>query len=109
MPRFSWRCKIAEMTPTVAVREVDFGDGYSQAVPDGLNHISETWNIRIEKKPPRTALQIDAFLRARGGVEPFDWGRKGTNDIRVICRTWRLADDENGSVTVTATFKQVFY
>ena len=52
--------------------EVDFGDGYTQSRPQGLNHNRATFNLTFSGNPARIR-QIDDFLTRHGGYKTFLW------------------------------------
>lgn len=52
--------------------EVDFGDGYTQSRPQGLNHNRATFNLTFSGNPARIR-QIDDFLTRHGGYQAFLW------------------------------------
>jgi phage-related protein len=55
------------------------------------------------------ADDILAFLRARGGVEAFDWTPKWeTTAIRCKCAKWSRAPDGVGLSRISARFEQVY-
>jgi phage-related protein len=87
----------------------EFGDGYSQAVPDGINslrrEISLDWNLLT----PEQAGEIIMFFRARGGCEPFFWTPSDeTTALKWICDDWKEKRGEGGFRSISATFKQSF-
>lgn len=56
------------------VKEVNFGDGYSQRLTDGLNSESEDWIVVFDRISDTDKNTIRAFVSARGGsAEPFLW------------------------------------
>lgn len=50
----------------------NFGDGYHQDVPDGLNNIVETWNLAWNNINDENADDIIAQLKSFNGVA-FEW------------------------------------
>lgn len=81
-----------QAAPVVKLRKVEFGDGYTQSSPDGLNHIRET--VELEW-PALTLAQkdaLDAFFRARGGYQSFlyqPWGFSAA--LKWTCADWSWA------------------
>jgi phage-related protein len=92
------------------VRKTQFGDGYEQRVRFGINTTAETYSLTFENRDNTESDAIEAFLKAREGVESFDWTPPtGTTSIKVVCdepptRT-PVAYNLN---TIRATFRQVF-
>ncbi|RKH93612.1 phage tail protein [Corallococcus sp. AB038B] len=55
------------------VRRAQFGDGYSQRSGDGLNPVLRRWALQFSNLAKLNADALEAFLRARAGVEPFEF------------------------------------
>lgn len=55
------------------VRRADYGDGYSQRSPVGINNLSKTCSVGFLKRPLEVCDRIEAFLVARQGAEAFWW------------------------------------
>lgn len=93
-----------------AVRKTAFGDGYQQRAPDGLNHITQVWNVRFDEVGQAAGDAIIAFFRSHGGWKRFDWPPMwSSTPIGVICTRWsRTATDEPGISSINARFEQVF-
>ena len=90
------------------MRLAQFGDGYEQSTPDGLNADRQVWSLVWNALPHAEADLVDAFLEARGGAEAFWWTPNGASAaIKVKCRQWRR---EEGQIVdrITATFRQDF-
>jgi phage-related protein len=96
-------------TPKVKLREADFGDGYSQPIRDGLNHIKRTLSLTWEMMTPTEADVIKNFLIARGGDQSFYWTPSDeSTPVKWRCKTWGDKKEKSGFVTVTAEFEQSF-
>lgn len=101
-----------DLTPRVLVAQ--FGDGYAQRRPDGINTQEEMWNLQFDNRTAAQAAAIDAFLKARNGVDVFVWTPpRNTTALNVICPEWSIAwgDMLNGGdrvLNVTAKFQQVY-
>lgn len=89
--------------------EAEFGDGYSQAVPDGINHMRREISLDWELLTPTQSNQIIAFFRARGGCEPFYWTPSDeTTALKWVCEEWSEKRGEGGMRSISAKFKQSF-
>jgi phage-related protein len=55
------------------VREVKFGDGYSQRTIMGINNIEESWSLKWANRSLPEANKILGFFEDKKGVESFDW------------------------------------
>lgn len=109
---FIWR-----VTATAAgegeflVTDSDFGDGYSQSVPQGINNESQNWNVTfIGRKRTGTFGVLDplAFIRARKGGISFFWTPPLGTQGYYQCRRYSIRDEGGGLFAVNCAFKQVF-
>ena len=90
------------------VRNVEFGDGYSQRLRFGLNTDLKVWSLKFEVSET-DADTIEAFLDARAAVENFNFTPPGeSSSSKFICREWSKSIPYLNRATVTATFEQVF-
>jgi phage-related protein len=90
-----------------SVRNVQFGDGYSQRLRFGLNTDLKIWNLRFDVSEP-DADEIESFLEARGGAEHFDWSPPDdTATYKWICQNWNKTINVLGRAEISATFQQV--
>jgi len=92
------------------VRKTQFGDGYVQRSPDGINNMPAKWQLTFKDVTLAAGDAMVAFLRARGGVEAFDWcPPRETALKRWTCSSWsRTLPDADGLSTVQAVFEQDF-
>jgi phage-related protein len=84
------------------ILEAEFGDGYSQPTPNGLNHIREsvelTWNGLLDWE----MCEIDAFLRAHKGTIPFYYTPVGDCAPRKwTCKEWQRSAKAPWSMSAT--------
>lgn len=90
------------------VRIVEYGDGYSQRAIEGLNPISEVWNLVFDVRDDLTTSDVVQFLIDHTGLA-FDWiSPNRTLPIKVICNEWQRVYTTNGINGIRATFTQVF-
>lgn len=95
--------------PEVKVLVASFGDGYSQAAPDGLNHIRRTLTLFWEKLTPTQADAIDTFLTTHGGVTPFYYTPSDEDDpVKWVCREWDQRTGKSGFREFNAVLRQDF-
>lgn len=106
---FTWQPSLEVVGTTKdLVRGAQFGDGYSQAVADGINNVSDTWPLTFSGSSAYIGA-IKAFLDARAGYQSFYW----TPPLRaqgVFRCTARSTPQPHGAdtYTYTATFTEVF-
>jgi len=106
---FTWRPKYeVEAAHRLRTLSVQFGDGYKQAVGDGVNNETQAWRLTfIGKKAKIDAIRD--FLRAQGGYTPFWWRPTGeTAPLLFECSEFNLNFLGNNIWTLTATFSQRF-
>lgn len=112
LKKFKWKTQwgmTSEVTPNVTVTQ--FGDGYEQRLKNGLNHISEKFNVLVRLHRKRDEEEINRlmdFLLEHVGWKSFSWiPPKRDGDITVVCDTYSTA--ESGVyVDFNLTFRQVF-
>ncbi len=102
-PSDSWE---AESEPRV--KGFKLGDGYEQREPDGINPISEIWNVVFEGRLLAEIDDIEAFFVSCGGVASFDWTPPRTGiEKKFICRSWKRSKVSPDRDTITTMFEQV--
>lgn len=95
--------------PEIKLNEFEYGEGYTELSPAGLNHIR-----RVETHTWRELLLLEAqeilgFLRSRGGFAPFWWTPPfEASAVKWTCKEWSSQKAPPNLVTVTATFRQSF-
>lgn len=92
--------------PTVNLWKADFGDGYSQPTPKGINHIKKSVSLTWDVLTTEQMFEIVEFFEARGGNEAFyfdPFGERGM--MKWTCEEWDH-DTEGGIWKVTAKLDQ---
>lgn len=107
MELFTWITPDAKLSKKPRIIGADFGDGYSQESPDGINHILESWALVFEDRYPDEILAIEAFLTARKGTEKFEYVNRMGTTITVKCKEWDVKPAKKNRLTLTCTFNQV--
>lgn len=106
---FTWERQAgASGKTTYRVREVKFGDGYSLAVPDGLNNAVQVWTVTV--KGDETLIQeVKAFYDLHAGATSFYWTPPGET-IQLLFRAQNVTVNSigGGIFTIVADFQQVF-
>jgi phage-related protein len=111
---FDWCVTAAtyDLIPTVI--KAQFGDGYAQRRPAGINTQACKWSVDMKNLDTKTANDVLAFLSARNGVEVFNWTPpRMTVEQSVIATEWNFTYGdmiENGDrlYNLTMKFEQVF-
>lgn len=109
MPTFAWIATYgSRQTTKPNVTPTKFGDGYEVRVAIGINFIARKWDLSFDNRANSTADAIEAFLRARGGVESFDWTPPYGDAGKWVCREWSSAPTSQNSRSVSCVFEEVF-
>jgi phage-related protein len=97
-----------KMKPRVKIAQ--FGDGYSQRAPDGINAMAEVWSLTWDSLTKSEADAIETFLTARGGVEAFYWQspRDSNAAKKWVCSEWDRPVINSLFDTITTTFTRVY-
>lgn len=89
LDEFNW-CPRPGVQPSLAprVRRANFGDGYEQRQPDGINFMLKKYQLTFRNNRAESQL-INDFLAERAGITSFLWTPPGTNQQgRYLCREW---------------------
>ena len=90
------------------VRNVQFGDGYSQRLRYGLNTDPKRWRLTFQNRSNTERDNILTFLEARGGAESFDWTPPRGSAGKYICPQWSMDMVAFNNNTIQAEFMEVF-
>ncbi|UFP98547.1 phage tail protein [Pseudomonas fitomaticsae] len=105
---FTW-CPMVDAvgTETDRVRTAQFGDGYSQAVGDGINTRVGTYPVTFTGKR-EMIVAVKAFLDRHGGHKSFLW-TPPLGEPSLFRAPERTISPKGADVfTLTTTFNQVF-
>jgi phage-related protein len=92
---------------TFAVRSSKFGGGYEQRIEDGINNVSETYQLTFRGRV-ETIREIRSFLRRHAGVRAFDWTPPIGEPGRFVCKKLGHVFSDKTVFVLTATFDQDF-
>lgn len=107
MDKFHWSPQLgAGSSIKPKIKEINFGDGYSQRSPDGINNNLRSHSVSFLEKTIEIA-SIDLFLSVKNGVDAFLFCPHGEwEDRKVICKEW--STEHLGTYSkLTATFQEV--
>lgn len=91
------------------INRADFGDGYSQTAPDGINNRVVKWSLSFANYPGDLIDNITLFLDSRAENESFYW----TPPFEDTPTLWKqvggydLGFPGGSAKTLTVTFQQV--
>ena len=94
---------------TPEVIGAEFGDGYGQAAPAGLNNLRREASLFWDVLPVETAITYDTFFEALKGSAPFYYTLRG-EAVPVLWRaiSWGRGEGGAGWVTYTVTLRRYF-
>lgn len=96
--------------PAVKMLAADFGDGYSQPTPDGINNIKMMLGLAWDMITVDQKNELDAFFTAQGGGTPFYFSPFGDNSDSTpkwTCSEWSYKSVE-GNFSFSANLVQTF-
>ena len=94
--------------PKLKILEAEFGDGYSQPTPDGINHMRRNVSLAWNALTMEQMHEIIGFFERHGGTCPFwfqPWGEPCT--LKWTCREWDKKTVD-GIWQVTAVLVEAF-
>jgi phage-related protein len=94
-----------EVTPQVRVAR--FGDGYEQRAAAGLRSVVRSFAVRLSANID-TVKAAEEFLRARAGVESFDWTPLDHQPGKFVCRKWSVRYGSGSGADLDAVFDEVW-
>jgi phage-related protein len=94
--------------PEIKLLEADFGDGYTQGAPDGLNHIRRVLSLTWEMLLPAQMNEIVDFFTRHGGHTPFLYTPSNEGEpVKWKCKDWSDTRAGDG-MKVVATLREDF-
>lgn len=108
---FTWCPSIqSQGTKQYRVIRVQFGDGYSQAISEGINNIVQTWPLNFKGREEKIQ-EIINFLHKHQGFRSFLWtppmGEQGL--YRTAADSFKLTPLGAGLYSLDITFEQIFH
>lgn len=96
-----------ETKPKVNLFEISFGDGYTQEMPNGLNHIQHVAKLRWDGLTMAQKQALDTFFESKGGYIAFGYQPYGfPAQLKWLCKDW---GGSNGApFTYEATLTEFF-
>lgn len=94
--------------PVIKLREAEFGDGYTQSSPDGINHIRMTLSLTWDDLTEDQQSEIWNFFIGLGGYLPFYYQPVGeTAPRKWTCKEFGRSKP-SGSYKFTAQLVESF-
>jgi phage-related protein len=115
IPDFWWKPSYnAKIDNKPRIRYNQFGNGYQQRIPDGLNTSLVEFNLTFENRSELETVSILHFLRQRNGQESFIYNlptiySKSSNNLntRFICPEWGSSYISYNNYTIDCKFIEV--
>lgn len=91
----------------VSLLRSDFGDGYTQSSPNGINHIRKSITLKWNGLGEDDVASLDAFFVSQGGNKAFYYTPYGmTEAMKWTCEEWSASS--GAPWTFTAKLEQSF-
>lgn len=100
----SWSTSLTQKPKTF---NAQFGDGYEQATPNGLNNVLEEWNLTFKDIKDAEYFQIKGFLKSMKGTVAFQWLTPDGDLLWFRCREWSANPPSYGVREMNMKFEQV--
>jgi phage-related protein len=95
--------------PKVNLLKAEFGDGYSQSTPKGINHIRRTCSLKWDALTLDQMHELAEFFERMGGSQPFYYQPHGARSpVKWTCEDWSHPQAQDGVWTFTAELVQSF-
>ncbi len=79
--------------PKIALYKAEFGDGYTQLSPKGLNHIKQALILRWDGLTELQMFELKSFFESHGGYRPFYYEPRGYPGLlKFTCADWSIVD-----------------
>lgn len=107
-PKLTYGCAVEFQE---AIKAAQFGDGYAQRAPDGINSKRLRAKLSFQSIRSRKAAEIIAFLTARGATDPFLFTPPSPWDEQravVVQTPWEHTVEAFDAETIDVTFVEDF-
>lgn len=78
---------------------------YEQRITFGINPFRDTWSLTFTNRSTSDIAGIIAFLKARDGLETFEWTTPFSETAQFICTEWNARLESCNYRTVEAEFE----
>lgn len=106
---FTWRAagSSAQGSVKLRTRSAQFGDGYQQVAPDGINNRTSSWPLKFVGGAARIQ-EIQAFIDRHAGAKSFLWTPPLGAQGRYRIGEYTPAVEAAGVYSLSATFVESF-
>jgi phage-related protein len=113
IPNFFWQPSYqssAKIEPRV--KKIQFGNGYQQRVPDGINFELKNLNLSFENRSEVETVSILHFLEQRGGQQSFAYNvptiyAKPSGVSKFVAPNWETNYNFYNSYSIKTVFEEV--
>lgn len=99
---------------TAKVLLAQFGDGYEQRLPLGINNLQQEYQVTFKTRPKVDIDDIVTFLQNTKGANSFNFTVPDTNGvsnettIKVVCSEFEMTYEYDDFYSLEATFRRVY-
>lgn len=87
------------------IKKAQFGDGYAQRAPDGINHQLSVWTLTHDMRKAEDITYLTEFLDAQGGTAIFLWTPPNSPaPKRFVCEGGYDEVDNYGGIVKSLSF-----
>ena len=92
------------------ILEAKFGDGYEQAIYDGINSKPRTYSLQFNNLDSVDGDAIESFFDTNDtAITPFDWTPPNGAIGRFKCKEHSRVFVSGFTSNITCTFEEVFF
>lgn len=107
---FNYRVDMGPTKNTAfAVKRSQFGDGYAQVTPSGINNVRADWAGNKTGDLETVIAPIAAFLDAHAGAIPFLWTDPLGNTRQYTCAGYSTSQRKGNMWQISLQFEQFMY
>lgn len=90
--------------------EAKFGDGYEQAIFNGINYTPKVWDLQFNNISAASAQSIiNFFITNNTATTPFDWTDPESVAGKYKCKEWKQTYNAYEARSLTCKFEEVFW
>lgn len=84
-------------------KSCQFGDGYKQTAPDGINFIDERWSLTYSNLTSTTRTTIVNAIQTAMSTDYISWTPVG----ETVAKKWRLSEDGYTQISLSGDLYSV--
>ena len=101
----------SQRTTMFRTLSTQFGDGYKEDAPDGINYKIDTWNLNFENLTNSDTSNVKTFFDSVGSYSTFTWqapGDTSSKTWKLDARGYSLTAQSGNIYSISSTIYQVF-